>query len=75
MPHPHNHDEWKQKCNKCNNNIINQRKLKAENETVQLYATSDPKKLTLSKSLSTALTRNLGASNADASRIIEDALK
>ena len=75
MPHPHNHDEWKQKRNRWNDNIINQSKLKAKTETVQPSATSKPNTLTLSKSLSTALTTKLGVSNYDASRIIEDSLK
>ena len=75
MPHPHNHDEWKQKRNKWNDNIINQRKLKSENETGQASATSNPDKLTLSKPLSNALTTKLGISNAGASIILEDALK
>ena len=75
MPHPHNHDEWKQNRNWFNDNRINQRKLKSKNETDQPSATSKPNKLTLSKSLSTALKTKLGVSNADASRIIEDALK
>ena len=51
MPHPHNHDRWKQKRNEWNDNIINQRKLKDENETGQPSATSNPNKLTLSKLL------------------------
>ena len=71
MPHPHNHYEWKQRLNESNGIRINQRKLKAKNETVQPSATSKPNKLTLSKSLTT----KLGVSNSDASRIIEDALK
>ena len=74
MPHPHKYDKWKQNHNKWNDNKINQRKLEAENETGQPSATSKPSKLTLSKSLSHALTKKLGVSNADASKIIEDAL-
>ena len=75
MPHPHNHDKWKQKHNEWNDNRINQRKLKSENVTGKPCATSNPNKFTLYKSLSTALKTNLGVSNSDASRIIEDALK
>ena len=48
MPHPHNHDKWKQKLNKWNDKRINQSRLKAKNETAQPSATSKPKKLTLS---------------------------
>ena len=69
MPHPHHHNNWKEKRNKWNDNIINQRKLKVENENVQPYATSKPNKLTLFKSLSTALTKKSGISNSDASII------
>ena len=75
LPHPHNHDEWKQKGNKWNYNRINQRNLNAENETGQPSATSKTKKLTLPKALLTVLTTKLCVSNADASIIIEDALK
>ena len=75
MPCPHNRDEWKKKRNEWNDNRINQRKLKAENETGQPSATSKPNKLTLSKSLSTLLTTKLGVSNFDTLRLIEDALK
>ena len=74
MPHLQNHDNLKQRRNGWNDIGINQRKLKAENETGQPSATSKPSKLTLSKSLSHALTKKLGVSNADASKIIEDAL-
>ena len=51
MPHPHNHYDWKLKRNKWNDNRINQRKIKSKNETGQPSDTSNPKKLTLSKSL------------------------
>ena len=70
MPHSHNHDKCKQKRNEWNDNRIKKNKLKDENETGQPSATSDPNNLTLSKSLSTALTTKLVVSNADASRII-----
>ena len=75
MPHHHNHHKWKQKHNEWNDNIINQHKLNFENETGQPSATSEPNKLTISNSLSTALTTKLVVSNADASRIIEYAFK
>ena len=75
MPHPRNHDKWKQKRNEWNDNRINQRKLKARNKTGQTSATSKQNKLTLSKSLSTALATKLGVSNVYESRIIEYALK
>ena len=70
IPHPHNYNKWKQKRNECDYNRINQRKLQAKNETGQPSATSKPNKLTLYKSLSTALTKKLGVFNANASRII-----
>ena len=75
MPHPHNHDKWKQKRNEWNGNRINQRNLKAKNETGQPYSTSKPNKLTPYKPLSTAITKKLGVSNSDASIIIEYSLK
>ena len=75
MPHPHNHEKCKQKRNEWNDNRINQRKLRAGNETGQTSATSNPNKFTLSKSLSTVLTMKLGVSNAYSSRIIDDYLK
>ena len=70
IPHPHNHDKWKKNRNKWNDNRINERKLKAKNETGQPSTNSKPNKLTLYKSLSIALKKNLGVSNADASIII-----
>ena len=75
MPNPHNRDECKKQRNGCNDNRINKSKMKAKHETGQPSDTSKPKKLTLSKSLPTALTTNFGVSNADTSRLIEDALK
>ena len=69
MPHPHNHELLKQKRNWWNDNRINQRKLKAKNETGEPSATSNP------NTLSTALTTKFCVSSAYSSRIIEDTLK
>ena len=41
MHHPHKHYKWKQERNEWNDNRINRRKLKAENEIDQPSATSN----------------------------------
>ena len=78
MPHPHDHAKWKEEKNeniKAYKAAKEERRGQRNKNTSSASAnTSAPNKLTLSSNLKSALTTKLGVSDADAARIIQDAI-
>lgn len=78
MPHPHDHAKWKEEKNekiKAYKAAKKERRGQRNKDNSSASAnTSAPNKLTLSSNLKSALTTKLGVSDADAARIIQDAI-
>ena len=78
MPHPHEHAKWKEEKNeKIKSYKAAKKERRAQRNKDSSSAnvnTSAPNKLTLSSNLKSALTTKLGVSDADAAKIIQDAI-